>query len=505
MANVTLVNLNQIAVPPVAPYAIDILGSALSVAGHGVEVLDLCGAEHPESRIAEYFGRSSPDIVGLTLRNTGDLYFPSFLDLSSRGSFLADHARLVAAIKQRVSAERIVMGGVGFSSNPRVLLSRFGLSHGIRGPGERALVDIADLFDQGASISEAVALCAGALPGAVSMVDARRANLATKVRRTFVDNKGYYDRGGLAGVRTTNGCGMRCAYCIEPLAKGQSFVRRQVDDVLSEIDELLHAGVHDIHTCDSEFNMPIGFTKEVLRGIEARRYPSHLRFWAYCQPKPFDEEFADLLAAANVVGVNFGIDHTDASLLNLMGKRWYTKHDIANSARMCIERGIAVNHECLFGWPGDNPELMLAALDTVMGFGGWAVGVALGLAVLPGTELARVYEGRLRRKEPLDGFYLSGEPLTDPAFFLDPSFHVPQVFDLLKVHVGSEIRRVMIPALNSTATQNNQLVGSERIKRDLEHGRRGAYWYSYPSRILTSTSTQERPTNRDLHAVAAEE
>ena len=58
-------------------------------------------------------------------------------------------------------------------------------------------------------------------------------------------------------------------------------------------------GINDIHTADSEFNMPIIHSKEVLRAIIARGYPNKVRFWTYCQPSPFDEEYASLLAKAN--------------------------------------------------------------------------------------------------------------------------------------------------------------------------------------------------------------
>src|SRR2546423_6246784 len=72
---VVLVNLNLIKVPAIAPYALDVLGSALEAAGHQVDVLDLCPSSDPVSSIHEYFSAQTPDLVGLSLRNAGDLYF----------------------------------------------------------------------------------------------------------------------------------------------------------------------------------------------------------------------------------------------------------------------------------------------------------------------------------------------------------------------------------------------------------------------------------------------
>ena len=292
--------------------------------------------------------------MGLTLRNTGDLYFPSFLDQPARGSFLPEQGRLIAAIKDWVGADTVVVGGAGFSSNPERLLTRFGLKYGVVGPGESTIVEIADASDGGFRFSSRQLASAREGAGSCSRLDAPHAGCAGTA--DLRKQQKYYALSGLAGIRTSNGCGMRCSYCVEPFAKGDRYVRRAIENVVDEIDQLVEARIYDIHTCDSEFNMPLGFAKQVLGAIVERRYPRRLRLWAYCQPRPFDPEFADLLAAANCRGVNFGIDHTDATMLRRLGKTWYSQKDISDSARFCRERGIAVNHECLFGYPGDTPS-----------------------------------------------------------------------------------------------------------------------------------------------------
>lgn len=483
MAKVSLINLNRVIVPPIAPYAIDILGSALEAAGHSVEVLDLTPQENPAEAIDEYFSHVRPDLVGITLRNTGDLYFPSFLDLPDKGSFLPEHGKLIARIKEHAPINRVIIGGVGFSSNPFGLLKRFGLRYGVVGPGDSVFVEIANAVSHGLSLGE---IC----PNSEGIFDGRGSRLAGKIKRKFVDNKWYYGSGGLGSIRTTNGCGMACSYCIEPLAKGNCYTKNFVDDVIYEINQLVDMGINDIHTCDSEFNMPLHHSKDVLRAIIRQKYADDVRFWAYCQPKPFDGEYAYLLAKSNVTGVNFGIDHADPEMLHSLGK-WYTQENILNSTKLCHKYGIAVNHELLFGYPGDTPEKMFRAIDFVTKLDAWAMGVVVGLAVLPGTRLACVYQNKVKSGKSLDGFYVSGEPLTDPAFFADPSFEIPEVFNQIRDYVGSDIKRIMVPQSNSTASENNQLVCSERIKKDLRKGKRGAYWYHYPSSRAAISPQQE--------------
>src|SRR5262245_21588029 len=196
MSTITLVNLNRIAVPLVAPYALDVLGSALAAGGHEVDVLDLNFETDPRAAIAERFRRDIPDVVAVTLRNTGDLYFPSFLDLESRGSYLPGHAALVGAIKACVPADRIVIGGVGFSSNARALLSRLGLTYGVVGPGESVLRRIADAADRHQTIADLTDLARLSSDPSMTIFDGTKLPLATNVQRVFVDNKRYYDEGG---------------------------------------------------------------------------------------------------------------------------------------------------------------------------------------------------------------------------------------------------------------------------------------------------------------------
>ena len=104
-------------------------------------------------------------------------------------------------------------------------------------------------------------------------------------------------------------------------------------------------GINDIHTADrvQHANHPF---KEVLRAIIARGYPNKVRFWTYCQPSPFDEEYASLLAKANFVGANFGVDHADPEVLKSLGK-WFGRNHIANATKMCKDNGIAVMHELI--------------------------------------------------------------------------------------------------------------------------------------------------------------
>lgn len=472
---ITLVNLNLVTVPAIAPYALDVLGSSLEAEGHEVEILDLCPEGDPIHAIHEFFDLRQPTLVGLSMRNAVDMYFPSFLDLPDKGSFIPSHKRVVDAIKLHVGAERIIIGGAGFSVSPRAFLRRLDLRYGVRGPGEVVLCELMNQLPD-RRLKE---LVSGA---EVFVFDGERPSALKPVKRTYVDNAWYYNHSGQAGIRTTTGCPMQCSYCVEPAAIGASYRKAAIENVLTEIEQLMAIGIRDFHAADSEFNMPLAHSKELLRAIIQRHYGRDVRFWAYCQPRPFDEEYTDLLARAGVVGINFGTDHTDDEMLRRLGK-WYKWEHIAHTTKLCKDNGIAVMHELVFGSPGDTPDKMYRAIEDMRGLEPWVIGITIGLCVLPGTPLCASLRGLVGSGGTDRGLFFAGEPMVDPSYYVAPAFGIPEIFGELSRYIGPENKSIMFPQASSTSASNNQLVNSERVRHQLlVEQRKGPSWYHFPDR-----------------------
>ena len=216
--NVALINTNRIH-PPVAPIGLDYLSEALHVAGHSVQLLDLCWVEEPSQAIAGFFKGACFDLVGMTMRNTDDCAF------TSRASFVDSFAELARQVRRQTDA-RLVMGGVGFSVMPELVLAYLererGLAFdaGIWGEGEFALVDLLARLEQGREWRDTPGLVcrrdAGAwrrnLPAIHSLAD------LPAMSRRWVDNARYFRWGGQAGIETKRGCPGACTYCADPLS-----------------------------------------------------------------------------------------------------------------------------------------------------------------------------------------------------------------------------------------------------------------------------------------------
>ncbi|MCH0541439.1 tryptophan 2-C-methyltransferase [Streptomyces sp. MUM 203J] len=419
---VTLVNPNQI-YPPIAPYALDVLTTALERAGYETHVLDLTfHLDDWKDVLREYFRAAGPLLVGVTCRNTDTVY------AFEQRPFVDGYKAVVDEIR-RLTRAPVVAGGVGFSTMPFALVDYLDVEFGVKGPGEKTICDLADALHEGRSadvipgllvnhgagkVTRVPPVLSGRedvdpLPvsfGAVGHGEGRAWQAETEnsyTRRSGVpykvDNLRYYRLGGLGSILTKNGCVYRCTHCVEPDAKGTRFGRRSVAAVVDEIESLTAQGIHDLHTTDSEFNLSIAHSKKLLREIIRRRDGDvysplrDLRLWVYCQPAPFDEEFAELLAGAGCAGVNVGTDHVRPEMLagwkvTARGRRYYDFTDTARLVELSHRNGMLTMVEALFGMPGETLETMRECVDRLMALDATVTGFSLGLRLLPYTDLS---------------------------------------------------------------------------------------------------------------------
>lgn len=457
---VALVNTNRIR-PPIAPIGLEYVAEAVAAAGHEVEVLDLCWEEDPESAVARFFGGRAVGLVGLSIRNTDDC------SLATRESFLPFCAGIVRAIRAGTDAP-IVAGGVGFSVMPGEVLAACGADAGVRGDGEFALAGIADRAGNGQRWDD-VANLVRSREGKRRRDPAPAPSLdrLPPMSRGFVDNRRYFREGGQAGVETKRGCPHRCIYCADPVAKGRHARLRPPRAVADELARLLEQGIDHFHTCDSEFNVPESHAVAVCREIARRGLGDRLRWYAYCTPGSFSRDLAARMRRAGCAGINFGTDSGDAGMLRRLG-RDFGPDEILNASRLCREHGMAVMLDLLIGAPGESPESVARTIDLMKRASPDCVGVAVGVRVYPGTELAK----RVLRGGGTTGLS-GGTDLSKPVFFVEPAVSTI-LFDLLDALIDGDGRFLFFdparPDRNYNYNANQLLVDAIR------EGYRGAYW-----------------------------
>lgn len=536
---VCLVNPNQVQ-PGITPYALDVLTTHLEKAGFEVEVLDLTFPERSwQADVEAYFADRSPMLVGVTLRNT-DTVIPQ-----EQRTFLEDHKGIIDAIKVRTSAP-IVVGGVGYSTMPSAMLSYLRVPYGIAGPGEVTLVKLAQRLAAGVAADDLPGLhvlvgddvrivpAGGARTPAEAWLDInegvafrRRSNQPFRV-----DNRKYYERGGLGNILTKNGCPLDCVHCSEPFAKGQTLSRRTVSAVVDEMEQLTDQGVFDLHTTDSEFNVGIGHAKQVLREIIARRRRdsscslNKLKLWTYLQPRPFDEELAVLMRDAGCQGASVGSDHTNPDILagfklTQSGKTFYTVDDIRETNRLLLENGMLVTQELILGMPGETLETMRQCLDDMLALNSTVLGITFGVKVFPhtpfGRRLARESDGKpmpglqsntaispitllplekcrdvahYERQFMFDEhdrirpvFYFSPELPETPETIASPSGRWRKSLEFIWNHIPkSEHYRVSLPTLPGDSKDDNNYADNPFLRCWVSLGYRGAFYSKWRER-----------------------
>lgn len=458
--HVALVNTNCIK-PPIAPIGLDYVAEALNASGHQVEVCDPLGTDDCNSAIIQFFRQNEFDLVGVTLRNTDDCVF------TSRQSFLDPFGAMVKNIRQ-YSKGLIILGGVGFSVIPEEVLNLCGADAGIWGEGEFSLVDLANRLEEKRQWLD--------LPNLIWQTHDRwhrNPPLTHSLKdlppmsRSWIDNRRYFSEGGQAGFETKRGCPNHCIYCADPIAKGNEIRTRPPQAVGDELERLLEQGIDHLHTCDSEFNLPYGHALEVCQEIIRRNLGEKLRWYAYCAPVPFSPELARTMRRAGCVGINFGVDSGDAEILQQLG-RDFSPEEIAQTVHWCKESGMAVMLDLLLGSPGESRESLVCTLELMKHMDPERVGVAVGVRVYPGTELARQVKSE-GRQEGLVG----GGKGAEPVFFLEPLI-APFIFDLLDELIGVDRRFFFFDP--SRPEQNYNYNANQRLSEAIRKGYRGAYW-----------------------------
>lgn len=457
---IALINTNLIK-PPIAPIGLEYLAEALVDSGQEIEILDLCWEEDTESAILKFFQSNDFDLIGITLRNTDDCAY------TTRQSFLKEFSDMVSAVRKQTDAP-IVIGGTGFSIMPEFILNLCKADAGLWGDGEFELVSLARRIKNNKEWTD--------IPNLIwkqgnkwirnSMKLNRLENLPI-MTRTLIDNQRYLQEGGQIGFETKRGCPRICIYCADPVAKGKEARPRPPQSVGEEIENLLNMGIDYLHTCDSEFNIPEWHAKEICREIIRRNLGDKIHWYAYCSPQPFSKELAYLMRKAGCIGINFGVDHGDDTMLKRL-KRFYTGEDILKTVEICKENEIIIMLDLLFGAPGETKSTLKNGIKQIKKTAADQIGIALGVRIYPGTELEQI----VKKPEFKKGFS-SGKDPAEPSFFLNPGIG-PQPFQLLEKYIEEDSRFLFFNPNNPDKNYNYN--ANERLIQAIQDGYRGAYW-----------------------------
>ena len=464
---VLLVNSNQMR-PPVAPLALDYLAHALEQKGFEADILDLCFAADCDAAVRDYFAGNDVFAVAVTFRNIDDSSY------TTKHSFLPELKKVVDCLRAHTSAP-IILGGAGFSVMPRAALEYCGADMGVWGEGEHSLPLLLDKMMKGDEVLDVPALVYRAGDG-FRVNAAHYLDLAAMPPppRSLVDNRRYFEEGGMNCLETKRGCPKGCIYCVDPLSKGTQVRLRSPSSVGVELETLLGQGIDHFHLCDSEFNIPEHHAEEVCNEIAGRGLGDKVRWYTYACPAPFSRELAHLMKRAGCVGVNFGVDAGCDRMLKTLG-RDFSVEDVHRTARLCREAGITFMYDLLLGGPGETKESLRETVETMKQISPDRIGAAMGIRVYPKTKLAdMVYqEGPMQANRNLHGSIGPDNEFVAPVFYLSDQLGDDARQYLADLVDGDERFLLHTP---EAGDKNYNYDDNMVLVRAIRQGHRGAFW-----------------------------
>ncbi|QMU74636.1 radical SAM protein [Streptacidiphilus sp. PB12-B1b] len=374
MTAVLLVNLASLPMPgndPIFPIGIRCIQDALERENHRTRLIDFI--EDPSASTDLSWAAEPWDVIGFTIRNIDPV------DLSCDGH-VTHYETFLARIREALGHRRplLVGGGPGYSLFGPELISRLGFDVGVVGPGEQSMLEI--VADPRKYLGFGQNLSGDRYPGFI-------ANSLDHPERLL---SAYASRGGSIGVETKRKtCYQGCVYCPYAYISGDNGGdHKPTGAIVEELRTAYGSGIRDVFFTDGIFNSELSFAKNVVRAVTAADL-SGLTWSAYFTPKPFDDEFADLLSVSNVGPVIISPDSLDDRVMRALGKSFDTRH-VERFIERCRPRGIKFKVSVVLGGPGETRESVRATAQWINdNLDSEELTLNVGYRVLPETELAR--------------------------------------------------------------------------------------------------------------------
>lgn len=352
---VLLVAANREHLPdPVVPLGALHVATALSH-DHDVDVLDLCFEPDADAAIRAAINRHRPEAVGISIRNLNtNLY-----DEGGRRSLLRSYQGVARTIRDASPGVPVVVGGSGFSLQPRRMMEALDVDFGVAGEGEAAARALFSGLAAGRRAEIPRLLYAGQGGFAGAEVDLRALPVT---QRRWIDPR-HLRAHGITNVQSKRGCAFRCDYCTYPDLEGRNFRCRDPRTVaLDFMDAASQPGAGHVFIVDSVFNSPVAHAVEVCRQLET--LGNTAPWTCYATPAGFNDRLLAAMARSGCAGVEIGSDSGDDEVLQRL-KKPFLRRQIVETRRLFRDYGISDAHTFILGTKGESLEQSFRTMDFV--------------------------------------------------------------------------------------------------------------------------------------------
>jgi len=208
---------------------------------------------------------------------------------------------------------------------------------------------------------------------------------------------------------------------VEPIIEGREIIFRKIGRFIEELRFISQRdeGIRNIFFVDTEFNLPdLTFCSQLLERIIEEDLHDRFSFASQFLPRPFDSDFAGLLAEAG-----FSIILTCDSFADQVLKRNHTSYrerDICKTLETCEQHGLACTISMIFGLPGETYETIDHSLELMKKYSpGFSrrYEYTIGGRIYQGTRLCRSIE---KGGEEAHLYGTRSEGYIEPYYFCAP-------------------------------------------------------------------------------------
>ncbi|WOJ90497.1 radical SAM protein [Methylocapsa polymorpha] len=344
------------------PLGLAMVAAVAEREGHNVRVLDLHNQSLPYSALEDELSKK---------------HYPLIM---AGGFAMQVHAmrEIVRRVRRLSVGSRVLLGGVGVSDTPELVLDYTGADAVCTHEAELVLPDILRAVKEGRSFDdcsgivfrageEIVRRPGGSIPEDLDQLPYPAYHLFDIDR---IAPKSYNGWGAKKSIHlmTSRGCPFQCTFCINSLLNdreykaesfGADFVgskkalrHRSPDSVIKEIDFLRHRyGITDFHFADEEF---ITHKDHLLRMCAALK-KANVTWSTSARADWASEEKLAAMKDAGCRYIIFGIESGSQTIVDLMGKKAKVAR-VAEGIVNCYKVGMRFIPNFMIGYPGETTE-----------------------------------------------------------------------------------------------------------------------------------------------------
>lgn len=385
MARVTLVrppsifSRSAITLNATPPLSLAYLAGSLAAGGHQVAVIDAVGEALDQVypcpiypmvanglRHEEIVERVDPgvDLIGISCLFTSE--WPEI-------------RRLLGALRRAFPGAVIVAGGEHITAEPGYSLADCpALDYAALGEGEETLLELADALDRGREVEE-VAGIGFRGPGGELVLSAPRKRIRNidtipLPRWDLTPIAAYLDKGYSFGVNrgrtipmlATRGCPYQCTFCSSPNMWTTRWVARRPELVVAEIEQYMAR--YDVTNIDF-YDLTAVVKKEWIADFTRLLIDKKLRLtWQLpsgTRSEALDGEVLPALYASGCRNLSYAPESGSLRVLRQIKKKIDPARMLA-SMHSCVQEGINVKANIIFGFPGETHRDILASYGFIL-------------------------------------------------------------------------------------------------------------------------------------------